>query len=256
MSHVKSEVIDRILYVKLSRPEKRNAFHPEMIAELTGIFKTAGTGLARMLILSSEGESFCAGGDLEWMKSMAEFSFEENKKDSEALFDMFQAARVCPLPIIGHVHGHVFGGGLGLLAICDIVAAEKLTQFCFSEVKWGLVPAVISPFVLTRMNSARAREWMLTAKIFTAAEAREAGLVHFVGEGAEVEHFIVATRKSLLRAGPESITETKKLLRFLEENQWANYRERCTTVISERRASAEGQAGLHAFLNNTKTTWS
>ncbi|NJL25383.1 MAG: hypothetical protein HC902_09545 [Calothrix sp. SM1_5_4] len=163
--------------ISLNRPDKRNAFHPEMINELTAAFtEAAKEKTVRAVLLTGEGKSFCSGGDLEWMRSMAAYSLKENLRDAGELYDMYWAIRDCPVPVVGKVFGHCFGGGAGLTAVCDIVAADASTQFCFSEVKWGLVPAVISPFVTERAGAARVREWFVTAKVFTAADAWPADL--------------------------------------------------------------------------------
>lgn len=255
MKNVKVEIKDQIQWVTLNRPEKRNAFEPQMMAEITEVFKKASSSGARAIVLTGAGESFCSGGDLDWMKSMASYSLEENRRDSENLFDMYEAARTCPLPVIGKIHGHAFGGGLGLVAVCDIVAAASKTQFCFSEVKWGLVPAVISSFVLEKMSPSKAREWMLTAKIFTSPEALDAGLIHFQGDDSQVEQYVIDTLKLLRKAAPEAVSETKKLLRFLTENGRSSYRKESTRVIAEKRVGAEGQAGLKSFLEKKPTPW-
>jgi methylglutaconyl-CoA hydratase len=255
MKHIKVELQNEVQWVRLNRPEKRNAFEPEMIAELTAIFKKASLKTARAIVLTGEGESFCSGGDLQWMKSMAKYTLKQNAQDSENLFDMYESIRNCPLPVIGKVHGHAFGGGVGLTAVCDIVAAESQTQFCFSEVKWGLVPAVISSFCLEKMSPNKAQEWMLTAKVFSASEAYGAGLIHFAGSQADVNEYVDKTLKLLRKAGPEALNETKKLLHFLRENPRSKYRKQSTSVIAKRRVSKEGQAGLTAFLEKKPTPW-
>ncbi len=255
MKYVKVEIRDQVQWVKLARPEKRNAFHPEMIAGLTQVFTNASSSNVRAVVLAGEGESFCAGGDLEWMRSMAKFSFEENKGDSEKLFDLYQTARDCPIPIVGHVHGHAFGGGIGLVAVCDIVAAEVKTQFCFSEVKWGLVPAVISSFVSEKMQPHKAREWMLTARVFSAPEALMSGLVHFVGDAAQIDQYVLETISYLKKAGPRSVAATKDILTYLNDYPRSAYRDHCTKVISETRVGEEGQAGLKAFLEKKPAPW-
>lgn len=255
MKHVKIDVQNNIQWVRLNRPEKRNAFHPEMIAELTQIFKKAAKSDLRAIVLTGEGESFCSGGDLEWMKAMADYTLKENQRDSENLYDMYETARICPIPVIGQIHGHAFGGGLGLVAVCDIVAAESKTQFCFSEVKWGLVPAVISAFVMEKMAPAKTREWMMTAKIFSAAEAFAGGLIHFQGDMIQVKQYVDGTIAHLRKGGPEALRETKKLLRFLEENPREKYRKETTRVIAKKRVGPEGQTGLKSFLEKKPTSW-
>lgn len=246
-----------VLNVQLHRPDKRNAFEPQMIGELTKVFTEASTDTkVRAILLDGAGETFCAGGDLEWMKSMANFSQSENLKDAEALFDMFNAQRTCLQPIIGKIHGHAFGGGLGLVALCDMAAAETKTAFCFSEVKWGLVPSVISPFVREKMNHSLAREWMLTAKIFSAEEAKLAQLVQFTGTLAQVEEYVEKSIKLLMSAAPSAVRETKKLLLSQSTVDWSRVRRLTTEVIAERRVSADGQKGLTAFLEKKNPDWS
>lgn len=235
-----------ILEVQLNRPEKRNAFHPEMIEELTAVFKDLGD--ARVVLLKGQGRSFCAGADLDWMKDMKSYSLEENRKDSEKLYRMFAALRDCPIPVVGHVQGHVMGGALGLLALCDIAAAEDGTQFCFSEVKLGLVPAVISPFVVSKVFSGRVRRWMLTAEAFSAHEALEEGLVNYVGDEIGVQNFVGEILERFKFLGPEAVKDTKYLLRGLPVWDEQKIFQETTRVIAERRVSPEGQEGLSSFF--------
>ena len=189
-----------VLTVLLNRPEKRNAFFPPMIGEITRTFMKASNDKSlRAVLLSGEKPSFCAGGDAEWMRSMADFSEKQNVADSENLFDMYAAIRNCPVPVIGGVFGHCFGGGAGMVAVCDIVAAENATQFSFSEVKLGLVPAVISPFVMERVAQTKAMEWFVTGQVFTSEEAMLGGLVHFRGDAHECDVFIEENLKLILK---------------------------------------------------------
>ncbi len=256
MKHLKLTSNQNIVTVALNRPEKRNAFHPEMIQELTEVF----TGFhsedkLRAVVLTGEGESFCSGGDLEWMRSMASFSHSENLQDANRLFDMFSAIRNCPVPVVGKVAGHCFGGGAGLVAVCDIVAAELKTQFCFSEVKWGLVPAVISPFVVERAHAGSVREWFTTAKVFLADEAMAGGLINFSGNISDVDIYIEHSLKLILNAAPEAVRETKSLHQSYTQMDWNSIRYKVTGLIADRRVSAEGQKGLQAFLNKTTPVW-
>lgn len=246
-----------IITVALNRPEKRNAFHPGMIGELTQVFKgTVKDKRLRAILLTGEGTSFCSGGDLEWMKEMATYSKRENLADAKALFAMYWAIRSCPVPVVGKVFGHAFGGGAGLIAVCDIVAAESQTQFCFSEVKWGLVPAVISPFVVERVSPAFVREWFLTAKVFTSAEALQGGLINRMGSMAEIDFYLEETFKLILNSAPEAVRAAKKLHQSYSTIKWKTTESVVTKLISERRASAEGQIGLQAFLEKRSPQWS
>ena len=241
----------------LGRPEVHNAMNSEMIGELTKAFKRpmSEKGI-RVVHLSGEGKSFCAGADLHYMKSMAGFSLEENRADSVLLFEMFEAVQKCPVPVVAHLHGSVMGGASGLAAACDYVAAESGTKFCFSEVKLGLVPAVISPFVLKKMEGALARELMLTARLFESEEAQRGHLVQFVGSGDSCKEHLDHLIKRVLKAGPEAVRETKKLLNFVEEgSSWNDVKQETTKVIAERRVSPEGQEGISAFFEKRAPKW-
>lgn len=246
-----------VLTISLNRPEKRNAFFPEMIAEITKAFTdVAKDKSVRAVLLTAEGKSFCSGGDLEWMKSMAEYTLQKNLKDADRLFEMYWRIRNCPVPVVGRVFGHCFGGGAGLTAVCDIVAGETHTQYSFSEVKWGLVPAVISPFVVERARAAHVAEWFTTAKVFTSPEALQGGLINFCGTIDEVDRYLEQTFKSILNSAPEAVRETKKLLQSYSQTDWKKARARVTKLIAQRRVSEEGQRGLKAFLDKTNPQWS
>jgi methylglutaconyl-CoA hydratase len=243
--------------IALNRPERRNAFHPAMIREIATAFRAAGKDSSvRAVLLTGEGKSFCSGGDLEWMKSMAAYTLKQNLRDAEELFDMYWAIRETPVPVIGRVFGHAFGGGAGMLAVCDFTAAEEKTQICFSEVKWGLVPSVISPFVSERAQPARVREWFLTAKLISAAEARDGGLVNFSGDIAAVDAYVENSLSLILKAAPEAVRETKKLHRSFSPINWKTAKSKVTKLIAARRVSADGQRGLGAFLEKRDPRWS
>ncbi len=247
---------DGILSISLNRPEIHNAFNPDMILELTRLFSDQSFSVKnRAVILRGEGPSFCAGADLNWMKSMMKYNFEENLSDAQGLYTMFEVMKNCPIPVIGHVHGNVFGGGLGLVAICDIVVAEKNTKFCFSEARLGLVPSVISPFVKRKMSPQFLRETFLTAEVFSADDAKEAGLVNFVGGAGACEKFVNAKIKSIKKCGMGALISTKKLLNSLDHMSPQEIKTETTTVISRRRVSEEGQEGLRAFLEKRKPSW-
>lgn len=250
------EIKDRAATVSLTKPDVRNAFGNDMIRELTEAFNelSARQDLSS-IVLRGEGKSFCAGADLNYMKSMAGYTLEENERDSQLLFAMFWSLRACPHPLIARLHGHVMGGGLGLAAVCDIAAAVEGTQFCFSEVKLGLAPAVISPFVLERMSPSHARRFMLTGEIFGPAEALASDLVQFKGSESEVDQFIASTVQAFSQNGPEAVRATKGLLRAIGESDWHRRRELTTRLISERRVSQEGQEGLRGFLEKRSPSW-
>lgn len=255
MSFVKTDQADDIFKITLARPEVRNAFHPDMILQLTEAFKMANASTARLVFLSGEGKSFCAGADLDWMKSMKDFSLQENQKDSEKLFEMFEAGRNCLVPILGRLQGHVMGGATGLVAICDFATAEEATKFCFSEVKLGLVPAVISPYVLRKMNISLARELMISGRVFPASEAVQAGLLNHCGNGEDVETYTKNILENIFASGPEATRETKALINKVSQPLFHGLKEETSRVIAERRVSDEGQAGLSAFFQKSAPPW-
>ncbi|MCB0355766.1 MAG: enoyl-CoA hydratase/isomerase family protein [Bdellovibrionales bacterium] len=256
MEFIKVEEQQQVLQIQLNRPDKKNAFHPQMIEELTSAFQSVKNSAARYIHLCAAGESFCAGADLHWMQSMKDYSFEENKKDSLLLFKMFETMSQCPLPITAKVKGHVMGGANGLIAMCDIVAAEHSTQFAFSEVRLGLIPAVISPFVLSKMHKPAARSLMVTGRVFSSEEAYKGGLIEFKGDEVEVDEFLASVHKSILTAGPEAVRETIHLLGEVENCfEWEQVRDLTTTAIAKKRISEEGQEGLTAFFAKRKPAW-
>jgi enoyl-CoA hydratase/carnithine racemase len=231
-----------VLRVTLARPERRNAFDAALIAELTAAF--ADVGAARAVVLAGEGASFCAGGDIEWMRASASLSYDENVEDAMRLGRMLEAIDGCPAPVVCRVQGHAFGGGAGLVACSDVALADPATVFAFSEVKLGLVPGVISPFVLTKIGASAARRLFVTGERFDAATALRIGLVHELADGldAAVERVV----GELLTAGPEAARVAKTLAReplSLEET---------ARLIAESRAGAEGREGLRAFLDGRR----
>jgi len=255
-----SEVIiekEKFFYaVKLNRPKKHNAFNPEIIKQLTQFFKTAAKDKSvRAIYLSGVGPSFCAGADLEWMKSSAKFTMKQNLADAKALDKMFASAASCPLPIVSYLHGSGFGGGVGLAAISDIAVAEVETKFCFSEVRLGLVPAVISQYVLKKMLPNKAKEFMLTGQVFTAADACSAGLVEFSGRELESREYIFKALEKISEAGPEAVAGTKQLIGDLQTMARAEHSVLTTKVIAQRRVSKEGQEGLKAFFAKRRPNW-
>lgn len=256
MRHLLVQDQDSICTVTLNRPDKHNAFHPEMITELTEVFTTLESRQdLRAVVLAGAGPSFSAGGDLAWMKSMVGYTFEENQKDADRLFAMFQAMSECSLPLIGRVHGNVMGGGLGLVAVCDMVSAEAATKFSFSEARIGIAPAVISPWVLRKVPQGLARDVMLTARVFRAEEAMHLALVHHVGTREEGEAWVLERLKDLRACAPQAVREAKKLMNFVASRSWGELRSQSTRVISERRVSPEGQEGLKAFLEKREPSW-
>lgn len=248
---------DNVLYVKLNRPDLRNAFNQQMIADLTNIFKFSATKAdLRAVVLSGEGPSFCAGADLEWMKSMAQFSAEDNRKDAEKMYDMFKAIHDCPVPVIARVHGHVMGGALGLVAVADLTVAAEATEFCFSEAKLGLAPAVISAFVKNKIDQASMARWFLTAQNFTSPEALRMNLIHAHAPDATVDEVVGKLLSGILQNGPQAVRETKKLIRQLSRPMDERaLKTTVTELIAKLRVSAEGQEGLKSFFEKREPSW-
>ncbi len=234
------------LRITLARPDRRNAFDAEAIRELTEAFVDVGD--ARAVVLSGEGPSFCAGADVEWMRSSVELSYDENVKDALRLRSMLFAIDHCSAPVIARVHGHALGGGCGLVAVADIAIASPGTVFAFSEVKLGLIPSVISPFALEKIGPGPARRYFLTGEQFDAETALRIGLVHEVAE--DLDTAVDQVVAELLTAGPEAVRYAKALVLERPDAEGTAHR------IAARRTSAEGQEGLRAFLERRAPSWS
>jgi methylglutaconyl-CoA hydratase len=234
-----------VLRVTLSRPETRNAFDAGLIAELAEAF--VDVGKARAVLLSGEGPSFCAGADVEWMRSSVDLDFEANVADANALRAMLEAVDRCPAPVVVRVQGHALGGGAGLVACADIAVAEPRAVFAFSEVKLGIIPAVISPFALAKIGPSWARRYFVTGERFDAGTALGMGLVHEVD--ADLDAAVERVLAELANAGPRAARHAKRLM--LERPNGPETARR----IAERRTSAEGQEGLRAFLERRTPEW-
>jgi methylglutaconyl-CoA hydratase len=236
-----------LLHVTLARPERRNAFDAELIAELSEAFEGVPEDV-RAVVLSGEGQSFSAGADVEWMRSSIELSYEENVADARRLRKMLETIDTCPAPVLTRVHGHALGGGCGLVACSDVVVSAPDTVFAFSEVKLGIIPAVISPFALAKIGPSAARRYFVTGEPFDAQTALRIGLVHEVADDldAAVDRIVAHLRS----AGPVAARHAKKLV--LERPDGLGTERR----IAQRRTSAEGQEGLRAFLEKRPPTWS
>jgi methylglutaconyl-CoA hydratase len=245
MTSLRVERHGPLFRVTLARAERRNAFDAGLIGELTGAF--ADVGDARAVVLTGEGPSFSAGADVDWMRSSADLSYDENVADALRLRAMLEAIDGCPAPVVAAVQGHALGGGCGLVACCDIVVAERGAQFGFSEVKLGLVPAVISPFALRKIGSSAARRYFVTGERFSAETALALGLVHEVADDlpAALERIV----GELLTAGPRAARAAKELARSARTAQ------ETAQEIAAHRTSDEGQEGLRAFLEKRRATW-
>ena len=234
-----------VLRITLTRADRRNAFDGAMIDELSAAF--AAIGDARVVLLSGDGPSFSAGADLDWMRASVKLSPEQNLAEGQRLGALFAAIDACPAPVVAAVHGHAIAGGAGLVATCDIAIAAPGTRFGFTETRIGLVPATISPYVIGRIGATAARRYLLTAELFDADEALRIGLVSAVADDplAEAER-IAAT---LCDVGPDAVRTTKRIIRERPDG------ESLARLISEVRASDEGQAGLRALLDGEDPPW-
>ena len=255
-STVLVENLGMVSWVRLNRPEVHNAMNAEMIAELTEVFNSFKEEKSvRAVVLTGNGKSFCAGADLNYMKGIAEFGFEENVEDGKKLAHLFKAIYDCPLPTIALVHGSAFGGANGLLAACDIVIAEADTTFAFSEVKLGIAPATIAPFVIKRIGEFGAKELMLTGKRFKAAEAERWNLVNHVYKIGADENPLNAILKQFESSAPGAVRETKVLIKTVLGKGIEEGIEFTSKLIATLRASEEGQEGMASFLEKRKAKW-
>ena len=245
MDALRIERDDDVLRIVLARPETRNAFDGAAIAELAEAF--VDVGKARAVVLVGEGASFCAGADIDWMRQSVTLTHDENVADANALRRMFEAIDTCPAPVIAIVQGHAIGGGAGLVATADIALAHERAVFGFSEVKLGITPAVISPYVLRKIGESAARRYFVTGERFDAATALRIGLVHEVV--ADLDTALEAVVGELRTAGPRAARHAKRLVLDRPDGPETARR------IAERRASDEGQAGLSAFIERRRPPW-
>ena len=244
--------------VTLNRPDVRNAFNAEMIAELSSWaanFRSHADGV-RVVVLGGAGKAFCAGADAAWLAQIASHSKDENVRDATATSEMFRTLDQLPVPVVGRVQGAAIGGGAGLAAVCDIVVSSEDAVFGFTEVKLGIIPAVISPFVISKIGASAARELFLTGARFPAARAYKLGLVHAVVPTAGLDGTIERYVDEILAGGPEAIAAAKTPIRDVANAPTAADATTVTAnALAARRASAEGQEGLRAFLEKRKPHW-
>lgn len=242
--------------VTLDRPQVRNAFNAELIAELQRIFSELDRDPAvHAIVLAGEGKSFSGGADINWMRDSLELSQAENQRDAEAMSDMFRTIDRCSKAVIARVHGAALGGGTGLCAVADVVVAAEDTVFGFTETKLGILPAVISPFVLAKIGASHARALFLTGERFDARRAQTIGLVHEVGAEGELDARIERILTELAGAGPTAIGAAKRIIREVSASSYDASRELTARAIAEQRTSPEGQEGLKAFLERRPASW-
>ncbi|AOS77501.1 MULTISPECIES: enoyl-CoA hydratase/isomerase family protein [Hydrogenophaga] len=258
-----SDVIDvsrpsaHVARVWLNRPDVRNAFNDEVIAALTRTFESLSQDKdLRVVVLGAHGKAFCAGADLNWMKAMAGYSWDENRADAQRLADMLWTLDQCPVPVVGRVQGDCYAGGMGLAAICDVLVAVEGATFCLSEARLGLLPATISPYVIRAMGAQAARRYMVTAERFSAAQARALGLVHELTTPDTLDAKVDEIVTTLVNNGPAAARACKALVRDVAgQPLTAELRADTARRIADIRASDEGREGLASFLNKRSPTW-
>jgi methylglutaconyl-CoA hydratase len=254
MNTLRVDTKDGVTRIRLNRPDVRNALNDVLISELQQAFRSLDAS-TRVVVLSGEGKAFCAGADADWMRRSKTFSPEENRRDATAVAAMLQAVDECPVAVIAHLHGAAMGGGAGLAAACDITLAETGTQFGFPEVRLGIVPAVISTFVLPRIGVRAARRYFLTGERFEASEALALGLVHEVVAPDAIERRIAALCGEILQGGPKALGIAKQLLRDVAGLPRSQAIQETIRVIADVRVTPEAQEGLTAFLEKRKPRW-
>jgi len=241
----------------LDRPDVHNAFNAALIAELAQAFDELAASPPRALVLTGAGKSFSAGADLGWMRGMAEAGEAENRADSERLAAMFRKLDELPCPTVAKVNGAAFGGGVGLVSCCDIAVAADTAKFGLTEVRLGLIPATIAPFVIARIGASNARRYMLTGERFDAAEANRIGLVHETCPAESLDGRVETVTDALLAGGPEAVSECKQLIRRVRDFDGPAGELDAITAewIARLRVGDEGQEGLHAFLEKRSPSW-
>lgn len=248
---------NRVATIVLSRPDVRNAFNDEVIAELSQAFVQLGeTPEVRAIVLMAEGPAFCAGADLNWMRRMADYTRDENIEDAGKLAFMLRAIYECPKPTIARVQGDVYAGGMGLVAACDMAVSVDTANYCLSEVKLGLIPATISPYVIRAMGPRAAHRYFLTAERFNAAEALRIGFVHEVVPADQLDAKVGELVNALVSASPNAVRECKKLVQDVAERDITRLLiDHTVEGIADIRASDEGKEGVQSFLQKRKPAW-
>ena len=246
-----------IVRVTLRRPEVRNAFNARLIADLTRAFdEIARSPDVRAVVLAAEGAAFCAGADLNWMQSMASFTWDENFADGQALAHMLHTLYTCPVPVVGRVQGDCYGGGVGLAAVCDVVVAAEGVQFCLSEAKLGLVPATISPYVIRALGAQAARRYFVTAERFSAQRAQALGWVAEVCPAEQLDVQVEAIVKAIVANGPVATRRCKRLVQeMMGQDLNADTLDQTARLIADMRCSPEGQEGIQSFLHKRPPAW-
>jgi methylglutaconyl-CoA hydratase len=241
----------------LSRPEVRNAFNDDVIAEFTQAFDALGAREdVRCVVLAAVGQAFCAGADLNWMRRMADYSHAENLADAAQLADMLRIIYECPKPTVARIQGDVYAGGVGLVAACDIAVSVDTAQYCLSEVKLGLIPATISPYVIRAMGARAAHRYFLTAERFDASEAHRIGFIHEVVTADALDAKVAEITQALVNASPQAVKACKQLVQDVAGQELsAELIARTVKGIADIRSSEEGKEGVQSFLQKRKPAW-
>ena len=255
MSAIRLELVPGgVARLTLARPERKNAFDGALVAELVMALAEIGPS-TRAVVLAGEGDTFCAGADLNWMRSMADYTREQNVADSLTLAGMFRALYELPMPLIARVQGAAIGGGAGLVAVADIAVASTEATFAFSETRLGIVPAVVSPYVVRKIGPAHATALFVTGLGFDALRALELGLVEAVEEPPQLDARVEAIVSAILAAGPRAVNAAKRLVREVEGRRPAEVVSLTVERIADIRVSDEGQEGMRAFLEGRPPRW-
>ncbi len=243
--------------VTLARPDVRNAFNDVVIQELTQTFEALGQEpTLRAVVLAAEGKAFCAGADLNWMKAMAGYSWEDNHADASRLAQMLWTLYSCPVPVIAQVQGDVYAGGVGLVSVCDVVVAVDSAGFCLSEAKLGLLPATIAPYVVRAMGEQASRRYFVTAERFSAAEAHRLGLVHALATAETLDETVQGLCNAVVANGPMAVRACKQLVKDVAQAPLTQaLRDDTARRIADIRASSEGRDGVQSFLNKSRPGW-
>ncbi len=257
MRHLNIHVTGAVASVTLNRPDVRNAFNDEVVLEVTAAFKDLGARAdVRCIVLAANGTAFCAGADLRWMRSMADYTREQNLEDAGRLAEMMRTVYECPKPTIARIQGDVYAGGTGLVAACDIAVSVDTAHYCLSEVKLGLLPSTISPYVIRAMGARAAQRYFLTAERFSAAEALRIGFVHEVVTADALDAKVAELAQALVKAGPAAVKACKKLVQDVAGHDITPELVAMTVAsIADVRVSPEGREGLQSFLNKRKPNW-
>lgn len=249
--------VPRVIRITLRRPQVRNAFNSELIAELDSAFQAiAADPEVRAVVLAAEGPTFCAGADLNWMQAMAGYTWFQNLADAQALAQMLHRLYTCPVPVVGRIQGDCYGGGVGLAAVCDVLVVAEGAQFCLSEAKLGLVPATISPYVMRALGAQAARRYFVTAERFSAQQAQAMGWVHEVCAPQALDITVEAIVASIVANGPRATRACKALVQDVMGQPLSEaLRADTARLIADIRSSPEGQEGIQSFLNKRPPNW-